>query len=70
MSDKKKLVQLMEEHDWYYQYADDFRYWKAGSEQIDEIHELIRKIGKEEGVKIFNENCPEGHQIDIELYHC
>ena len=70
MSNKKKLIQLMKEHDWFYQYADDFRYWKAGSEEIDEIHELIRKIGKEEGVKIFNKYCPPGKELDVEKYHC
>ena len=69
MSNKKKLVQLMENHDWYYNYADDFRAYSAGQASLTEIHELVNKIGNEEGIKIFNENCPEGHQLDIDTYH-
>ena len=70
MSQKKKLIQLLEEHDWYYDRSDDHYWYTKGREELDEIHELVRKIGKEEGLKIFNANCPEGHQIDVEMYHC
>ena len=70
MSDKEKLIQLMEEHDWYYDRSDDHYWYTKGVESLDEIHELVHKIGKEEGIKIFNEHCPPGKELDVERYHC
>ena len=54
MSEKKKLVDLLENHDWYYDRSDDHRAWKAGMYSYELIQDAIQKIGKVEGIKIFN----------------
>ena len=70
MSEKKKLVDLLENHDWYYDRSDDHRAQKAGMYSYELIQDAIQKIGKEEGIKIFNEHCPPGKELDVERYHC
>ena len=70
MTNKQKLVDLLKHHDWFYDRADDFRAWEAGSHSYDLINECIRKIGKVEGIKIFNNHCPPGKELDVERYHC
>ena len=70
MSEKKKLVDLLKHHDWFYDRADDFRAYKAGMYSYELIQECIQKIGKVEGIKIFNDHCPPGKELDVERYHC
>ena len=35
--DLTTLESLLKTHDWFYQYSDDHRVWKKGSDQEDEI---------------------------------
>ena len=63
----KELKELLEHHDWYYNYADDFRAYKAGQASLTEIHRLITQSNDvEEAVKAHNEVCPENHQISMD----
>lgn len=43
----EELKQLLNSHDWFYQYADDNRKWKRGSEQRARIMDLVRSLGPE-----------------------
>ena len=63
----KELRELLEHHDWYYNYSDDFRWYKAGQESMNEIHRLIvQSDDVEEAVKLHNEVCPETHKISMD----
>lgn len=51
-------------HDWTYNYSDDHRAWKKGSEQSANINSLFKQL-KEHGLdkeaqKIYDEHRPEG----------
>ena len=70
MTKKQELVDLLKHHDWFYDRADDFRAWKAGAYSYELIQECIQSIGKEEGIKIFNNHCPPGKELDVKKYHC
>ena len=35
------LDKMLEYHDWFYQYSDDHRYYKKGSEENKIIHEYL-----------------------------
>ena len=72
MLNRKKLKELLENHDWYYQYSGDFSVWKNGSDEVDAIHKIIRESGDKfgEAIALHNSTCPEGHEIDSEGYHC
>ena len=43
--DLNRLKDLLESHDWYYTYSDDIRSWKRGKKSIDEIKNIVQKIG-------------------------
>jgi len=43
----KELLQLLENHDWFYQYADDYRKWQRGSNQRAAILTLVGQLGPE-----------------------
>ena len=49
MLNRKKLKELLENHDWYYQYSGDFSVWKNGSDEVDAIHKFIRESGDKFG---------------------
>jgi tRNA G26 N,N-dimethylase Trm1 len=38
------LEEKLQQHDWYYQYSDDHRVWKRGSEQSKVIQNLIKEL--------------------------
>ena len=42
-----QLEQLLKAHDWFYQYADDNRKWKRGSEQRARIMTMVKELGPE-----------------------
>lgn len=41
-----RLRQLMQRHDWYYQYSDDHRIWQAGNKQDGMIRSLANQLRK------------------------
>ena len=60
----KELKELLKHHDWFYNYSDDFRWYKAGSDSLSEIHRLILQSDNvREAIKAYNEECPEGYEI-------
>tara|TARA_R110000824_G_scaffold6392_2_gene29665 strand:+ start:3116 stop:3340 length:225 start_codon:yes stop_codon:yes gene_type:complete len=45
---KNKLEEQLESHDWFFEYSDDQRYWRAGNRERAEIFETIEEF-KEAG---------------------
>lgn len=56
--------QLLAQHDWYYQYADDFSVWSAGKAHLERIRELQKHIDPD--YKIWNSIAPKDCQIKLE----
>ena len=71
MLNRKKLQEMLEHHDWYYDRSDDHYWYTKGHESLDEIHEVIRKAGdkQHEAIAMYNAECPPGHEINPERYH-
>lgn len=62
------LDKMLKAHDWTYQYSDDHRYWKRGSEERNIIHNKIKELGgfNKEIVKKWNKFAPKSEQTDME----
>jgi hypothetical protein len=43
---KNKLEEQLKDHDWFYEYSDDHRYYKAGKKEFLEIWETIEEMQK------------------------
>ena len=71
MLNRKKLKEMLKHHDWFYNYSDDFRWYSSGRDELDAIHKIIRNAGdkQNEAIALYNSECPEGYEIDLELYH-
>ena len=41
--DLKKFEKLLKNHDWFYQYADDSKVYRAGSESMAKINYILQK---------------------------
>lgn len=58
MEDLQKLEQLLQAHDWFYQYADDFSKYSRGSNQRDAIKALMSDLSEQglgvEAEELFN----------------
>jgi hypothetical protein len=66
--DYEKLVNdfriLVSDHDLYYQYSDDFRYWSSGNESILQIRALAAKLPKSVADEIWNEIISKKYKIE------
>ena len=71
MLNRNKLKELLKNHDWYYQYSDDFSVYKNGSNELEAIHKIIRNAGdkQNEALALYNSECPEGYEINPEMYY-
>jgi len=38
----KEFYGILSEHDWYYQYSDDYGVWKKGNEEAARIRQLLQ----------------------------
>jgi len=72
MLNKNKLKEMLENHDWFYQYSDDFSVYTNGTNEVNAIHKIIRNAGdkQNEAIALYNSECPEGYEINPETYHC
>lgn len=54
-----EFIELLQRHDWYYQYSDDHRVWQRGQSQWNRIR-AIREENKADlnFEKAFNRECP------------
>ena len=71
MLNKNKLKEMLENHDWFYQYSDDFSVYTNGTNEVNAIHKIIRNAGdkQNEAIALYNSECPEGYEIDLETYY-
>ena len=71
MLNRKKLKEMLKNHDWFYNYSDDFSWYSSGRDELDAIHKIIRNAGdkQNEAIAMYNAECPEGYEIDLETYH-
>ena len=55
------LDKMLESHDWTYEYSDDHRYWKKGSNERDVIHDKIKELGgfNKEIINKWNKYAPK-----------
>jgi len=44
MANKESIKELMQTHDWFYDYSDDMRDWRKGSAEKQTILSMMRKI--------------------------
>ena len=71
MLNRKKLKEMLKHHDWYYNYSDDFSWYSKGADELEAIHKIIRNAGdkQNEALAMYNAECPEGYEINPELYN-
>lgn len=65
---KVKLRDAMKSHDWGYEYSDDYRCWKAGSEKrniINSLFDQLRDHNRREAVLFWNMNAPASRQYEV-----
>tara|TARA_R100001480_G_scaffold67300_1_gene78795 strand:+ start:88 stop:342 length:255 start_codon:yes stop_codon:yes gene_type:complete len=62
------LDKMLENHDWYYQYSDDNRYYERGSKENDIIHNKIKELGGwcPRIVTMWNKHAPKSMETDME----
>ena len=62
------LDKMLESHDWTYQYSDDHRYYKQGSQEYKIINEKVKEMGgwSKELADLWNKYAPSSHQKDWE----
>ena len=72
MLNRKKLQEMLKNHDWFYNYSDDFSAYTNGRDELDAIHKIIRNAGdkQNEALALYNSECPEGYEINQEMYNC
>jgi len=60
---KETLISQLKNHDWFYHYSDDNRYWSSGHRQamqIDETLNKMKKLGQHEiGLAMYKEYKPK-----------
>lgn len=57
MSDHlKQYRELLQHHDWTYEYSDDIRMWRAGKVQRDVINNLQPELDPD--FELWNQYCP------------
>ncbi len=49
----REFYELLEKHDWYYMYSDEYRVWKKGEEEASTIQQIVKQ--SEEHRKLLEE---------------
>lgn len=57
MTNREKLIKLLQSHDWYYEYSEDIRCWREGFAEYQKIRELIPLV--EDGQELFEQYFPD-----------
>jgi|LakMenE18May11ns_1017448.scaffolds.fasta_scaffold5840688_1 hypothetical protein len=56
MSDKLlQYEKLLKAHDWYYDYSDDHRAWRKGSDEFDALRKLRNELKEEFDVRVLDQ---------------
>jgi len=60
---RETLISQLKNHDWFYHYSDDHRYWSSGHRQAMQIDETLKKMEKlgqyEIGLAMYKEYKPK-----------
>lgn len=57
----EQYKQALLDHDWYFQYADDYKTYKAGQNALDALRAAQRKLDPQ--AYLWNEQAPSDYQI-------
>jgi hypothetical protein len=68
MATLNSLYKLLEQHDWYYEYSDDFSVWRRGQRQKSQINNL--RIVSDEHEELFQNYRSFVFGQDEEKYPC
>lgn len=67
MTNSELLKQLEDEcraHDFFGEYSDDFRVWKASFQSINLINSLLKKLGNSaEAIEVYNRYAPSKYKL-------
>ena len=60
------LEQMLESHDFTYEYSDDHRYWKQGSQECKIINDKVKEMGgwSKEICDLWNKYAPGNEKDD------
>ena len=47
----EKLIEMLRNHDWYFEYSDDHKVWQRGTAQRAEINAEAERLGRPELVE-------------------
>jgi len=53
------LEQLLQGHDWFYEYSDDNGVWRRGNERHNQILREMRTIGEPAATELWNRYAPD-----------
>lgn len=53
----EKYIHALKYHDWFFEWSDDHRVWKAGMNSLDRLREQRKKLDPD--WKIWNEHAPK-----------
>jgi hypothetical protein len=59
--EEEKYVQLLKSHDWYYDYSDDHRVWRAGSAAYSQLRGMQKNLDPQG--EIWNKYAPDDYKI-------
>jgi hypothetical protein len=54
----EQYLTLLDTHDWYFEYSDDFRVYQEGRKQLDELRQMSTVCDPE--LTIYNSHKPKG----------
>lgn len=57
-----RLMNLLKNHDWYFDYSDDSNAWHRGNAQAKEIESLVLTLGKT-GINMYNDHAPSNFKM-------
>ena len=57
----KKLIEMLRNHDWYFEYSDDHKVWKSGVIERAAINAEAERLGRPELVEQAFEEYKAGH---------
>lgn len=61
----EKLELALKEHDWWFDYSDDFRVWSNGMHERSEIQRLMGIVGNPQAKELYDKYSPYLKQTDV-----
>ena len=58
MNNVDKYVNMLQTHDWYYDYSDDHTQWQKGLEEMAKIREAYKALEPELAKALWNQYAP------------